>query len=76
MRVKRGAYFGELALITDKPRAATVIAADDNVRCVALDRAAFVRLMGPCSDILKRNMEVYKKVDSEVGGIEASAPSQ
>lgn len=67
LRVKRGGYFGEIALLTDKPRAASVIA-DGNVKCVALDRASFVRLMGTCEDILKRNMDNYARYESELNG--------
>jgi CRP-like cAMP-binding protein len=59
-RMMRGSYFGERALLTDAPRAATVTAVIDT-RCLAMDRAAFVRLMGPLTDLLKRNMEVYDK---------------
>jgi hypothetical protein len=59
-RMGRGAYFGERALLTDAPRAATVTAVVDT-KCLAMDRAAFVRIMGPLSDLLRRNMEVYDK---------------
>lgn len=65
LRVQRGGYFGEIALLTEKPRAATVLA-EGNVKCVALDRASFVRLMGPCDEILKRNMENYARYESEM----------
>jgi CRP-like cAMP-binding protein len=62
--ITKGGYFGELALLTDKPRAASVVA-KTAVKCVILDRASFVRLMGPCVDILKRNTSVYEKVNAE-----------
>jgi len=52
------AYFGELALLFDKPRAATIIA-NEKVKCVRLDRSKFERLLGSCADILKRNMDAY-----------------
>eukprot|EP01137_Pigoraptor_chileana_P004770 Opistho-2@46876 len=67
MKLGRGGYFGEIALLTDQPRAATVIALD-TVKCVVLDRASFVRLMGPCQDILKRNIENYRKIDRDLKG--------
>ena len=35
-RLQKGSYFGELALLTDRPRAATVTAVGD-VECVCLD---------------------------------------
>lgn len=58
-----GSYFGELALLKDEPRAATVQATTDLV-CVYLDRAAFERLMGPVVSILKRNADNYEKFAS------------
>lgn len=51
-------YFGEVALLLDRPRAATVTAKGP-LKCVKLDRARFERVLGPCSDILKRNMMQY-----------------
>ena len=51
-------YFGEIALMLDRPRAATVTAVGP-LKCVKLDRARFERVLGPCSDILKRNIQQY-----------------
>jgi len=51
-------YFGEIALMLDRPRAATVTA-QGSLKCVKLDRARFERVLGPCSDILKRNIAQY-----------------
>ena len=51
-------YFGEIALILDRPRAATVVARGQ-LKCVKLDRGRFERVLGPCSDILKRNISQY-----------------
>ena len=56
-------YFGEIALLLDRPRAATVVAKGP-LKCVKLDRARFERLLGPCGDILKRNMEHYNSLIS------------
>jgi cAMP-dependent protein kinase regulator len=53
-----GKYFGEIALLTSKPRQATVIAKGKLV-CLALDRATFTRVLGNLEDIMKRNMEQY-----------------
>ncbi|KZS13353.1 cAMP-dependent protein kinase type I regulatory subunit [Daphnia magna] len=51
-------YFGEIALLLDRPRAATVIAKGP-LKCVKLDRARFERVLGLCADILKRNIQLY-----------------
>jgi len=53
-------YFGEVALLTDRPRAATVIAVG-SLKCVGLDRNRFNRVLGPCENILRRNMENYNR---------------
>jgi len=58
-RVSRGRYFGELALVTKKPRAATV-AAVGTIRLAFLDVEAFERLLGPCMDLMKRNISDYE----------------
>uniref|UniRef100_A0A674D5T6 cAMP-dependent protein kinase type II regulatory subunit n=1 Tax=Salmo trutta TaxID=8032 RepID=A0A674D5T6_SALTR len=54
----RGQYFGELALVTNKPRAASAYAVG-NVKCLVMDVQAFERLLGPCMDIMKRNIVNY-----------------
>ncbi|XP_055882903.1 cAMP-dependent protein kinase type II regulatory subunit-like isoform X4 [Biomphalaria glabrata] len=58
-RIGPGGYFGELALVTNKPRAASVYAIGP-VKCAVLDVHAFERLMGPCMNIMKRNIENYE----------------
>nr|KAF6349813.1 protein kinase cAMP-dependent type I regulatory subunit beta [Myotis myotis] len=51
-------YFGEVALLLNRPRAATVVARGP-LKCVKLDRPRFERVLGPCSEILKRNIQRY-----------------
>ncbi|XP_013861834.1 protein kinase, cAMP-dependent, regulatory, type II, alpha, B [Austrofundulus limnaeus] len=58
-RCSRGQYFGELALVTNKPRAASVYAVG-NTKCLVIDIQAFERLLGPCMDIMKRNISQYQ----------------
>ncbi|KAK3801282.1 hypothetical protein RRG08_067085 [Elysia crispata] len=58
-RVGPGGFFGELALVTRKPRAASVYAIGPT-KCAILDVHAFERLMGPCMDIMKRNIDNYE----------------
>lgn len=66
MNYKRGDYFGELALLKDQPRAATVKAKGD-CQVVSLNRRSFKRLLGPVEQILKRNLENYKNVCKSLG---------
>jgi len=60
MSYTAGKYFGERALLTKEPRAASILATSE-VQCLSLDRATFTRMLGPLDEILKRNMEEYKK---------------
>jgi cAMP-dependent protein kinase regulator len=53
-----GQYFGELALMRDSPRAATVVAGHQ-CKLIKLDRASFHRLLGPCYQIFQENMKFY-----------------
>lgn len=57
--LNEGDYFGEISLLTDEPRKATLTAIGD-IKLVYLQREAFDRLMGSCQEILERNMENYK----------------
>uniref|UniRef100_UPI00398E7818 mitochondrial carnitine/acylcarnitine carrier protein isoform X2 n=1 Tax=Pristiophorus japonicus TaxID=55135 RepID=UPI00398E7818 len=59
-RCVKGQYFGELALVTNKPRAASAYAVG-NVKCLVMDIQAFERLLGPCMDIMKRNIVNYEE---------------
>ncbi len=53
---------GEIALILNKPRAATVRAASDVLEVVQIGRERFERVLGPCQDILQRNLENYNSI--------------
>jgi len=55
-----GHYFGEISLLTTKPRQATVKAAG-SLTVLAIDRATFTRVFGHLDDLMKRNMDEYNK---------------
>jgi len=52
-RYKKGDYFGELALLNDAPRAASVKAVSD-VKVASLGKEGFQRLLGPVESIMRR----------------------
>ncbi|XP_073994144.1 cAMP-dependent protein kinase type II regulatory subunit isoform X1 [Rhodnius prolixus] len=58
-RIQKGEYFGELALVTHKPRAASAYAIGP-VKVAFLDVEAFERLLGPCMQIMQRNINDYE----------------
>lgn len=57
---RRGDYFGELALLDEKPRAASIVTKTD-VKVARLGRDGFKRLLGPVEEIMRRTQY---KVDS------------
>ncbi|KAL1961243.1 hypothetical protein VTO42DRAFT_3189 [Malbranchea cinnamomea] len=67
---KRGDYFGELALLDNKPRAASVVSKTE-VKVAKLGREGFNRLLGPVQDIMRRaeyhtnaRRELEKSIDA------------
>lgn len=77
-KLEKGQYFGELALVTHRPRAASAYAQNTvKVACKCsvsrrfqlianliyssvIDVEAFERLLGPCMDLMKRNIDDYE----------------
>lgn len=70
-RVSVGGYFGELALVTKKARAASVYACG-KAKLAFLDVEAFERLLGPCMDLMKRNIEDYENELLRIFGSKAN----
>jgi len=66
--VESGGYFGELALLYNQPRKATVRVTSKKAKVLALDRSTFTGVMGPLHAILKRNEEQYAKYMKEMEG--------
>lgn len=60
MDYKPGDYFGELALLKNQPRAASIVCVTD-CTLVVLERESFKRMLGPIEEILKRNAQIYEK---------------
>ena len=50
-----GEYFGELALINDEPRAATVRSGAGGCRVLSLERHAFIRLLGNLEELTSKH---------------------
>jgi cAMP-dependent protein kinase regulator len=58
-KLSAGGYFGELALMQDAPRAATIVAGQ-GCKLVRLQRGAFHRLLGPCNVFFTDNAKHYQ----------------
>jgi len=58
-QLAEGSYFGELALLSNKPRAATITVLSENATAGVLDVNAFERLLGPCKEVMERAIDNY-----------------
>ncbi|KAI0101783.1 camp-dependent protein kinase regulatory subunit [Nemania sp. FL0031] len=54
---EKGDFFGELALLNDAPRAASVVSATE-IKVATLGKSAFARLLGPVEGIMRRTRYV------------------
>lgn len=55
-----GQYFGELALLKNQPRAASVIVESDEAKVLAMTRLSFTKMLGPLQGILNKTVGTYK----------------
>lgn len=69
-RYGKGDFFGELALLNDAPRAASVVAAGE-AKVARLGKKAFQRLLGPVESIMRRT-----KYEGVKTGVEDMDPLQ
>ena len=69
MTIADGDYFGELALLTDNPRRAT-IASTHTMKCARMHRREFTRILGPLQDIL-----TFRKYEDDGMGPSPHGPS-
>jgi len=60
MDYKAGDYFGELALLKNQPRAASVIVESASAKVLSMTRLSFNKMLGPLADLLQKNVGSYK----------------
>uniref|UniRef100_A0A7S0VSY4 Cyclic nucleotide-binding domain-containing protein n=1 Tax=Hemiselmis tepida TaxID=464990 RepID=A0A7S0VSY4_9CRYP len=79
LKLQQGSFFGEIALLSGKPRQATVRAVGQ-VTLLVIGRDAFQRLCGNLFEILRRNMSAYSTLElppeEEAPKTEEAAPEE
>ncbi|KAJ2557500.1 hypothetical protein EV175_001312 [Coemansia sp. RSA 1933] len=61
--LSQGGYFGELALLDNQPRQATLVAGS-RTKCARMSKDAFDRLLGPVINIIRREAGNYMHIQS------------
>lgn len=60
-------YFGELALLNNKQRSASIRVVSEEMQVASLKKEAFENLIGDIKEILMRNRELYQKFQKQLG---------
>jgi len=60
MDYKPGDYFGELALLKNQPRAASVAVESESAKVLSMSRLSFTKMLGPLAGLLKDKVGSYK----------------
>jgi len=60
MDYKAGDYFGELALLKNQPRAASIYVESPSAKVLSMSRTSFTKMLGPLQEILQKNVGWYK----------------
>jgi len=60
MEYKSGDYFGELALLKNQPRAASVVVESETAKVLSMSRVSFSKMLGPLQTLLSRQSQSYK----------------
>ena len=60
MKFSAGDYFGELAMLKDQPRAATIKVTSSSATILSMDRETFKRLLGPLEHLMSSRSNTYK----------------
>ena len=60
-KYKENDYFGELALLNEDKRKASIIVTSDEFCVAFMSQDSFKRMLGPIEEILKRNISKYEK---------------